>query len=266
MMAVMLLMVLTGYAQSFEGTIKWAMNMNITDPKLKAQMEEAKKKMSDPATQAKMKEMEAKMNDPQMKAMMDANPQIKAQMEAALKMMQGGNINSMIPTGMTIQVKGDNSLTTMEGGIMDKAEVLYQADKNQSLRIDHANKTYSVMITGSDRPESAAAPKVTKTAETRKILNYTCAKYLVESTDARGKATQQIFWTTRDIAIDMKKLAQHRVRDNQFFYDNIDGVPLRIEMVMPEGNMIMEATDVKKESLAASLFQVPAGYKEVKGF
>ena len=56
------------------GIIKWSVKTEITDPKMKAQMEEAQKKMSDPATQAQMKQMQEKMNDPQMKAMMDANP------------------------------------------------------------------------------------------------------------------------------------------------------------------------------------------------
>ena len=266
MMVVLLLTVITGRSQSFEGTIKWTMNMEITDPKTKAQMEEAKKKMADPANQAKMKELQAKMNDPQMKAMMDANPQMKAQMESAMKMMAGGDVNSMIPSGMNIKVKGANSLTRMDGGIMDGTEVLYMADKNQSVRIDNKNKTYSPLATATtETPESQTKAKVTKTAETKKILNYTCTKYIVESTDARGKAAQQFFWTTKEINIDMKKLSQHKMRDTQFFYDNIDGVPLRIEMVMPEGKMTMEVTDVKKESLNASLFQIPAGYKEVKG-
>ena len=54
-------------------------------------MAEAQKKMNDPATQAQMKEMQEKMNDPEFKAMMESNPQLKAQMEAAMKMMQGGD-------------------------------------------------------------------------------------------------------------------------------------------------------------------------------
>jgi hypothetical protein len=45
---------------------------------MKAQMEEAQKKMSDPATQAQMKQMQEKMNDPQMKAMMEQKPSIES--------------------------------------------------------------------------------------------------------------------------------------------------------------------------------------------
>jgi hypothetical protein len=35
-------------------------------------------------------------------------------------------------------------------------------------------------------------------------------------------------------------------------------------MNMPQGHMAMEVTEIKKASLPASDFEVPAGYKEVK--
>ena len=104
MLLLMLAGVLQAKGQTFEGTVRWTMKMDITDPKMKAEMEKSQKQMDDPANQAKVKEMEAKMNDPQMKAMMEANPQMKAQMENAMKMMKGGggaNMNSMMPTGRT---------------------------------------------------------------------------------------------------------------------------------------------------------------------
>ncbi len=41
-----------------KGLIKWSMKMDITDPALKAKMEEGQKKMNDPAQQAKMKKMQ----------------------------------------------------------------------------------------------------------------------------------------------------------------------------------------------------------------
>src|SRR5262249_47645484 len=84
----MLLMFATAkvWAQNFEGTIKWSMKMEVTDPELKAKMADGQQKMNDPANQAKMKELQEKMKDPQFKAMMENNPQMKAMME---KMNQG---------------------------------------------------------------------------------------------------------------------------------------------------------------------------------
>src|SRR5882724_6742543 len=88
------------WSQNFEGTIRWSMKMEITDPKLKAQMAEAQQKMNHPATQAKMKEFQEKMKDPKFKAMMESNAQMKAMME---KMTQGGGdmMSNMMPKGMT---------------------------------------------------------------------------------------------------------------------------------------------------------------------
>ncbi|SHH14578.1 protein of unknown function [Chryseolinea serpens] len=260
------------HAQSWEGIINWTMKMEITDPQMKAQMDAAQKQMSDPATQAKMKEMQAKMDDPQFKAMMESNPQMKAQIENMLKAAQGGNLNSMFPKGMQIKVKNNNSITKMDGGMMSNWEVLHLTDKNTTYRLDRENKTFSVMPQyTADKDKEKVDYKVTKTSETTKILGYTCTKYAVESTskdpEAKKYAMTQFFWTTTDIkGIDLKSLSKQRMGNSQqsLFYEQIEGVPLKIEMNMPQGHMAMEVTELKKQSLPASDFEVPAGYKEVK--
>jgi hypothetical protein len=266
--ALLLLLVLPGHAQLFEGTIHWKMEAVITDPATKAKMEEAQKKLNDPATQAQMKELEAKMSDPQFKAMMESNPQMKTQMEAMLKAAKGGSA-SFIPTGLELKTKNGNTLTKMEGGIMANMEMLYLKDKNLSYRIDRESKTYSVLPKGDEHPdEKTKTPevKVTKTTETKKILDYTCTKYVAEATYS-GKKTTQIFWTTTDIKdFDMKSMSQQRFGNNpqHLFYDKIDGVPLRIEMTLPEGNMTMEVTSLKRHALPAADFTIPTGYKETQ--
>ena len=276
MKKLMLLLLLAGVlqakGQTFEGTVRWTMKMDITDPKMKAEMEKSQKQMDDPANQAKVKEMEAKMNDPQMKAMMEANPQMKAQMENAMKMMKGGggaNMNSMMPTGMTMRIKSQNTLTRMDGGMADGQEMLHQKDKNQTVRLDRKNKTYSVLPSGGkdgDASAAAAAAKITKTSETAKILGYNCTKYLAEVTEG-GRPSTQIFWTTTDIKdFDMKSLASQRMGrgQNALFYDKIEGVPLKIEMASPQGNMVMEVAEIKRETLNANDFTIPSDFTEVK--
>jgi len=264
-----LLFACTCLAQSsFEGTIKWSIKMEITDPATKARMAEAEKQMNDPATQAKMKEMEKQMNDPQFKAMMDANPQMKAQMEQSMKMMQGGGVKSMMPTSFTVKIKGKNSSAQMEGGLMGGMEILNLTDKNQSYSLDRKNKTYSKVPQGNNDPQKTKPEiKVTKTNETAKILNHTCTKTIVEITQ-NGKTMKNFYWTTTEIKdLDLKSLAKQNSGHNQYmFYENIEGVPLKMEMTMPEGSMIMEAKEIKKESLSASLFEIPADFKEVQGF
>lgn len=252
-------------AQNFEGTIKWSVKSEITDPKMKAQMEEAQKKMSDPATQAQMKQMQEKMNDPQMKAMMEQNPQLKAQMENAAKMMQGGDMSSMMPTGFTIRVKNGNTLTHMEGGMMGGTETLYKKDKSETFLINRNSKTYSKMAGNHPNDPATTQVKVSKTSETQKILNYTCTKSIVTTTH-EGKSITQYIWTTKEIKdFDLKSLSKQQVGKGQsMFYDNIDGVPLKMEMITPQMKMTMQVMEIKKESLPVSAFEIPGGYTETK--
>jgi hypothetical protein len=73
-------------------------------------------------------------------------------------------------------------------------------------------------------------------------------------------------WTTTEIKeLDMKTLAQHQGGNEQaLFYKKIEGVPLKMEIKQPEMTMIMEATEIKKQSLPASDFALPAGFIEKK--
>ncbi len=264
---VLLFVVLQSRSQGFEGIVKWSMKMEITDPKMKAQMADAEKKMNDPANQAKMKEMQDKMNDPQFKAMMEANPQMKTQMENMMK-MQGGSPSSMIPKGMSMRIKGANTLTKIEGGMMDGMEMLHMADKDQSVRLDRTKKTYTILTSGGGPGgQSNAAPKLTKTTETAKILGYTCTKYLAEYVEA-GTTRTETFWATTEIKdMDMKSLTKQRMGQGgrTMLPAGIEGVPLKIESSMKEGNMTMEVTEIKRESQSASDFTIPSDYKEVKG-
>lgn len=254
------------FSQNFEGTIKWSVKSDITDPKMKAQMEEAQKKMNDPATQAQMKQMQERMNDPQMKAMMEQNPQMKQQMEAAMKMMQGGDMSSVMPKSMMIKIKGGNSLTIMEGGMMGGTETLYKKDKNETFLINTSSKTYSKVSSGNHTGTAGnTQTKVTKTSETQKILTYICTKTIVTYTHD-GKEMNQYFWTTTEIKdFDLKSLAHQQVGKGQsMFYENIEGVPLKMEMITPQMKMVMEVTEIKKGTLPASTFEIPAGFTETQ--
>jgi len=271
---IMLLMLASAnlWAQNFEGTVTWSMKMDVTDPALKAKMAEGqadmKQKMNDPATQAKMKEAEAAMNDPKMKAMMDANPQMKAAMEQRMKMMQGagsGDMSSMMPKGMIVEVKDGNSLVSMDGGMM-KGDILNLKDK--SVHLDRENKTYWVMQqpSGDREGKPTAKPTITKTKETAKIAGYNCTKYIVTMEDYGQTMTSNI-WTTTEIAgIDTKALARrNNGKGPSMFYEGMEGIPMKVESQTPQGNMVMEVTEVKKQSLNASDFTIPYDYTERKG-
>jgi hypothetical protein len=259
------LVALGAQAQPFEGTVRWTMSMEITDPKLKAQMAQAQQQLNDPETQAAVKEMEAKMNDPEMKKMMEQNPQLKAAMEQAMKSAKSGGapeMNNMMPKGMTIKVKGESMVTLMEGGMADGMEMLF-AEGQAPVRINRQNKTYSKMP--DETSGKAPEVKVTNAPETMKILGYTCQKYLVEVTND-GQSMKQVMWTTTEIKdMDMKALTRQRSSQGQpMFTDKVQGVPLKMEVNAPQGTMVMEVKEIKREKLSDADFKIPAGFKETK--
>jgi hypothetical protein len=267
MMALLLFASVNLWAQNFEGIVKWSMKMEVTDPALKAKMAEGQQKLNDPATQAKMKEAEAAMNDPKLKAMMDANPQMKAAMEQRMKMAQGasgGDISSIMPKGMTVKIKDGNSLVTMDGGMM-KGEILHTKDK--SVHLDRENKTYWVMSAPSDREgKQGTKPTITKTSETAKIAGYNCTKYIV-TTQGYGQTMTSNIWTTTEISgIDTKALAKSNSgKGPSMFYEGLDGMPMKVESQTPQGNTVIEVTEVTKQPLNASDFTIPSDYTEKKG-
>ncbi len=77
----------------------------------------------------------------------------------------------------------------------------------------------------------------------------------------------QNVWATTEIkGLDISSMANQQMAGSKrmTFFKQIDGVPLKVEMNMPEGTMLMEATQIKRESLSSSDFTIPADYKEVK--
>lgn len=265
LIVVLFLAASTAMAQDFEGTIKWSIKMNYTDPKVKAQVEEAERQIKDPANQARMKEAMDRMNSPEMKKMMDSNPQLKAQMETMMKNMRGGN--SIAPTGISIKTKNGNVTSTVEGGIVNGLETIYIKAKNESYLINRDSKTYSLVPEQSSTTATTVLHEPTtainKTSETQKILGYTCTKTIVTITEADGTTVNQIFWVTKDIrGLDFKSFANQKIGSTKSasYYKNLEGIPLKTEMTTAQGTMIMEATEIKKQTLPASDFEIPAGF------
>ena len=167
----------------------------------------------------------------------------------------------MMPKGMTVKIKGTNLSTMMEGGTVDGMEMLHR-DGQPAVRINRKDKTYSKIP---EAPEGKQ-PEVTvvKTSETAKIVGYTCQKYQVTIKD-QGQSITQFMWTTSEIKdVDMKAMARQRnTQGRPIFYEKVEGFPLRIEVSVPQGSVMMEVQELKREKLLDSQFSIPEGFKEV---
>lgn len=252
-------------AQSFEGTITWKITTDVADPATKAQMDQAQQQMQSPEAQEQMKEMKKQMEDPQFKAMMEANPKMKEQMEQAMKMMESSDFSSMIPTGMLMKFKGKKLLTKIEGGMTSNMEVLNQGD-GKSYFINREDKTYWVQEDAENEDDyEDTETTVTKTKETKKILNYTCTKYIV-TTSEEEENLEQYIWATNDIKdLTMADFFNDRREANgQLALDfaKIDGVPLRVETGAEGMKMIMEVTEIKRGGVSAADVEIPSDFKK----
>lgn len=266
-LAAVTVLTLTAAAQNFEGTITWSFK-TVLPADMAQQMQGAQAMMNDPAMLA---QMQAAMNNPQMKAMMEGNPQMKAMMDNMTKgrgAAAGGNLmDGMLPKSMAVKIKGNSSLSIIEGG-MTAGEILTLADKNVAYLIDRPSRTYTALTQDT---AAAAAPagkfKITRTGETATILGYSCKKTVVEETSGRGPATSYTIWSTTDIAgANSKQFAQMKLSEggDTSFMSSIDGVPMRMEISAEGMKITMEASAVKKESIADSTFALPAGFTERK--
>lgn len=254
-------------AQNFEGTITWSFKA-VLPADMAQQMQGAQGMMNDPAMLA---QMQAAMSNPQMKAMMEGNPQMKAMMDNMAKgrgaAAAGGNLmDGMLPKSIAVKIKGNSSLSIIEGG-MTAGEILTLADKNLAYLIDRPSRTYSPISQGT---AAAAAPvgqfKITRTNETANILGYLCKKTLVQDTSG-GNIASYTIWSTTDIAgANSKQFSQMKIAEGSdtSFMSSIEGIPMRMEIAAEGMQITMEANAVKKESIADSVFALPAGFTERK--
>lgn len=246
-------------AQNFEGTIRWTIRTEITDPALKAQIDQSKKAAQDPARVAEMKKQ---MEDPSFQKMMEQNPQLKAQMDKMMAMAQGGGLESLIPTAIETKMKQKNVLTKIEGGMMP-FDVLYISKENKSYKLNRENKTYAEEDVDQDE-DTPQNTQVTRTNETTTILKYPCTQYVVTVSE-QGQAFTHIVWaTTAIMGLDADAMEkQYFIKGKRpSYYKDIKGVPLKIEMSTPQSAVIMEATEVTPRVLPASDFTIPADYQQ----
>ncbi len=249
----------------FEGTISMGIKMEITDPKAKADMEKMKQLASSPEAKKQLQQMEAQMNDPKFKEVLDKNPEMKKMIEAQLNAMKGGNggniMENMVPKSIEIKVRNGNSLSVVKGGAFE-SEILYLKEKGKSFTLDRKNKTYAAEPEYKNEAETVT---VKKTEEFLTLLGHKCRRFVVEVSEKQKVKNTFDVWTTDEInGLTSKDFANLKMSasSHKNYFENVEGVALRVLAKMPQGTMQMDVLSLKKESLPESLFQIPAGFTE----
>jgi hypothetical protein len=87
----------------------------------------------------------------------------------------------------------------------------------------------------------------------------------VQSSENGTKMTRHIWTTTEINDLDIKSiLTQNRGAGPQWYFDNIEGFPLKFEIRTNETLFTMEMINMEKSSFPDSDFIIPDDFKEVK--
>ena len=137
--------------------------------------------------------------------------------------------------------------------------------------VNDENRTYSVWDTAKAREDLKNAPKETYKVQklgTERIAGYACQNARVTSSkggDFEVCVTKEFGPSSDWIAAMNRRDPDARSWLKALKDDGIEGFPIRWSVRQkgdPEPSMIMVLTRAQKKSLPASLFTVPAGYKQ----
>ena len=173
---------------------------------------------------------------------------------------------------ITMKMKNGNASLMIIGGPMAGMEALYI--KNQTYSIDRAKKTFSVPLSISDAMGGESPkPVITKTSETKKILDYNCIKYISKVTAFSLTATTH-YWIAADLkSIDFNIISKMTGDEDSPPEIIKEGFPLMIETTTAtsdgktttvQGKSMMQVLSIKKELLNATDFSIPSDFKEAK--
>ena len=232
----------------FNGTMQWSARIEFVNPQ--------------------MDMVQSAMKNPEMLSMLLQNSQLREMIESKLGPLNpSGGATSLLPTGLTLAVKGPCALVKIEGGLVFR-EVLSLADQRVAYSINRPARTFQKLpdLTVS---KTASRPKikVTRTEDTSTLLGYPCNRFLVEADDAGAKSHFSV-WTTNAIkgldAAAVKRLSWGQAGTPDFM-GQLEGVPLKIDAVTPDVKVGLLATRLTIGPVDSALFVLPAGFKEVAG-
>lgn len=163
-------------------------------------------------------------------------------------------MEAMMGQTITSSFKGHRSHTLMRN-MMGTTAVITDSIKKEMIILNDMMGQKTAMV---QPMETNATPtenmglelngaKIKKVNERKNIAGYDCKKAIVDVTDETGAVTSVELWYCEQIApVEMK--------------GEIKGTPMEFTMTIEGITMKYEVTAVTKETVAESLFTIPAGY------
>lgn len=172
---------------------------------------------------------------------------------------------AFMPESYKYYFLGEDLRFEINGGIaaMMMGNMIVKQEEKIMYMVKETEKTAYKIPIGDDDDETDEEDSdisVEKTSETKKILGYTCTKYLLKSKDA-----DQEVWATEEISLKSKN---DQAASGGLFNGFVPGAILETSSEMKGDGMdgiimTMTASEISTVKPDASLFEVPEGYEIV---
>ena len=204
---------------------------------------------------------------------------LEMKMTMASKDAEGGGGGTM---SVSVAKAGIRSEMNMKMGPMDMKMVMLQKNATPDVlyQLNDGSKTYAEIDLAKMREmagQPAAAPQYSvETLGQETILGYPTKHVLVKEKGAEaGAGMTTELWTAKDL-LDYETFSKLQTRRGNAAGQQAlvkalkdagaDGLPLKSIATTPDGTKVtMEVVKVDKKSLAASTFEIPAGYTKTEG-
>ena len=173
-------------------------------------------------------------------------------------------IKSVMPSGITLKIKGENVRVSMQGGIlagMFGDVVTHAPSQKQFFRNDVTQTVTYIADETTLKAASAGDFELIEGTDSRTILGYACKHYIVRSeVDA---TTTMAFWVAPALTMVVPKTASNGPLVQSSLY-GLQGLALRSEVDQMGIKMVVEVKSIQLESLPDGLFELPKNYKIIQ--
>jgi GLPGLI family protein len=163
---------------------------------------------------------------------------------------------SMMPKDIIVKVKGDYSKMEQNMGMAGSTSVITnQKTKQLTTLMEVMGSKYKMIAPITDKSQSNEATDYTIVYlnETKEIAGYTCKKAEIHSKTSDEILT--IFYT--------EELSPEYLPNKPKEYDELKGFPMEYEVAQESMRMNISVSEIKKEKIPQSEFEIPSEYREV---
>ena len=168
---------------------------------------------------------------------------------------------AMLPTELSVAVRGSDVRTSIVGGLLEQPLHTVALADGTIFLVDDGERT--VRFQDSNDGNSATPTSIVAGDGRRTVAGYDCAEWRV-TVDNEGKPQEMTAWVTTDLELpDLSRLGQNAAGGGMLAIQGVKGVVLQLDVLNPEITMTLAATQVSTKKPKKSLFKQPKGYAVV---